>query len=70
VLERMDLIRKKLPGVEEVILRPIPDGAGRLHVIQAAGLVWTARRAIGHAVNRFPLDPEWDTTGLRIEMVR
>ena len=29
VLERLTLIRNKLPGVEEVITRPIPDGAGR-----------------------------------------
>lgn len=70
VLERIDLIRRKLPGVEEVITRPIPDGAGRVHVVQAVGLVWTARRAMGRAISRFPLDPEWDTNGLRIEVVR
>ena len=70
VLERIDLIRRKLPGVEEVITRPLPDGAALVHVVQAAGLVWTARRAIGRAVSRFPLDPTWDANGLRIELVR
>lgn len=70
IVERMNLVKQKLPGVDEIITRPVPQGAARHHVVQATGLVWTARRAIGHAVNRFPMDPEWDTTGLRIEMVR
>ena len=70
VLERIALLRNKLPGVEEVITRPIPDGAGRSHVVQAAGLVWTARRAVGRAISRLPVDPTWDTNGLRIEVVR
>ncbi|MEO6124369.1 MAG: DUF429 domain-containing protein [Ilumatobacteraceae bacterium] len=70
VLERIDLIRKKLPGVEEVITRALPKGAARVHVIQATGLVWTARRAIGRAISRLPVDPTWDSNGLRIEVVR
>lgn len=70
VIERMNLIRAKLPGVEEIILRVPPPGAGQVHVIQAAGLLWTARRASGRAVSRMPLDPTWDTNGLRIELVR
>ena len=49
---------------------PPPDGAGQLHLLQAAGLLWTARRAAGRAVNRLPMDPTWDTTGLRMELVR
>ncbi len=70
VLERTNLIRNKLPGVEEVITRPVPNGASRSHVVNAAGLVWTARRAIGRAINRLPVDPTWDTNGMRVEMVR
>jgi predicted RNase H-like nuclease len=70
VLQRIDLIRKKLPGVEDVITRPVPKGAARHHVIQAAGLLWTARRAVGRAINRLPVDPTWDTNGLRVEVVR
>jgi len=34
------------------------------------GLLWTARRAAGRAMQRFPADPEWDSTGLRMELVR
>ena len=47
VLERMQLIRDKMPGVEELILRPPPAGAAQIHVIQACALVWTARRCRG-----------------------
>lgn len=70
VVERMGLIRNKLPGVDEVILRTPPAGAGQYHIVQAAGLLWTARRAIGRAINRLPIDPSWDESGLRVELVR
>lgn len=70
VLERMNLIRNKLPGVEEAVVRTPPDGAAQVHLLQAAGLLWTARRAAGRAINRLPTDPNWDSTGLRMELVR
>ena len=70
VIERMNLIRSKLPGVEEIITRTPPPGAGQVHVVQAAGLLWTARRAVGRAISRLPMDPTWDTNGLRMELVR
>ena len=68
VLERMELIRNKLPGVEDVITRTPPAGAAQIHVLQATGLVWTARRAAGRAMSRLPMDPEWDSAGLRMEL--
>jgi predicted RNase H-like nuclease len=70
VLERMNLIRNKLPGVEEAVMCTPPAGAGQVHLLQAAGLLWTARRAAGRAVNRLPVDPTWDESGLRMELVR
>jgi len=70
VLERLTLLRNKLPGVEDIITTSPPAGAAQLHVIQAAALLWTARRASGRAVNRLPMDPNWDSTGLRMELVR
>jgi len=70
VLERMHLIKNKLPGVEDAVTRNPPAGAGQIHLLQAAGLLWTARRAAGRAINRLPTDPNWDTTGLRMELVR
>jgi predicted RNase H-like nuclease len=70
VLERMSLIRSKLPGVEEAVTRTPPAGAAQIHLLQAAGLLWTARRAAGRAINRLPTDPTWDSSGLRMELVR
>lgn len=70
VLERMALIREKLPSVEETVTRTPPAGAGQVHLLQATGLLWTARRACGRAMNRLPAEPEWDSSGLRMELVR
>ena len=70
VMERINLIRNKLPGVDEVITANPPPGAGQIHLLQAAGLLWTARRGAGRAVNRLPQDPNWDASGLRMETVR
>jgi predicted RNase H-like nuclease len=70
MLERMNLIRDKLPGVEEMVTRQPPPGAGQIHMLQATGLLWTARRAAGRAMNRLPRDPGWDSAGMRMELVR
>ena len=70
IVERMALVRNKLPGAEDLMAQMPPDGAGQFHVIQAVGLLWTARRAVGRAINRLPIDPKWDTRGLRMELVR
>jgi len=70
IAQRMALIRDKLPGVEETVLRTPPQGAAPLHVLQATGLLWTARRAAGRAMSRLPMEPTWDTTGMRMELVR
>ncbi|MEP7048344.1 MAG: DUF429 domain-containing protein [Ilumatobacteraceae bacterium] len=70
VLQRMQLLREKLPGVEEVILGVPPTGAGQLHLLQACALVYTARRAAARAMNRLPMDPSWDESGMRMELVR
>ena len=70
VYERMNLIKSKLPGVEDAVTATPPAGASQFHLLQCAGLLWTARRAAGRAVNRLPADPNWDTAGLRMEMVR
>ena len=45
-------------------------GAGPTHMLQAAAMLWTGRRASGHAINRLPLDPQWDSGGIRMELVR
>lgn len=70
VVQRMALIRNKLPGVEEIATRTPPAGSAQFHLVNATGLLWTARRACGRAMNRLPADPEWDSSGLRMELVR
>lgn len=70
VLERMALIRAKLPGLEDTVGRTPPKGSAQVHMLQATGLLWTARRAAGRAMQRFPMEPTWDTSGLRMELVR
>lgn len=69
-LERLELIRTQLPGVDDVITRVPPKGAAPVHMMQAAAMLWTARRSSGRAINRLPRDPVWDTEGLRMEIVR
>ena len=69
-LERLELIRQRLPGVDEVISRTPPDGAAAVHLLQAGALLFTARRGSGRAISRMPIDPHWDETGMRMEIVR
>lgn len=69
-LQRLALIRSKLPGVDDVVTRVPPDGAGQVHMYEAAAMLWTARRASGRAITRLPMDPEWDEGGIRVELVR
>jgi len=68
--ERLGLIRAKLPGVDEVVMRQPPEHAGQIHAYEAAAMLWTARRASGRAISRLPADPEWDAAGIRVELVR
>jgi predicted RNase H-like nuclease len=69
-LERLELIRQRLPGVDDVVTRTPPDGAAGVHLLQAGALLFTARRASGRAISRMPIDPTWDDTGIRMEIVR
>ena len=70
VSERVSLIREKLPGVDDVVSRTPPEGAGQVHMLEAASMLWTARRASGRAIARVPVEPEWDDAGVRVEIVR
>lgn len=69
-LERLELIRSQLPGIDEVVTRTPPQGAHPTHLINTAAMLWTARRGSGRAMSRFPLDPTWDSEGMRMELVR
>lgn len=69
-LERLELIRERLPGVDEVVSRTPPPGAAGVHMLQVGALLYTARRGSGRAISRMPMDPFWDEKGMRMEIVR
>jgi predicted RNase H-like nuclease len=67
--ERLHLLNLRLPGIEAVV-KGRTKGASRMNLLDAAAVLWTARRIAGKVVSRLPQDPEWDSTGLRMELVR
>lgn len=67
-LERRALLEQKIPGVNKILdseLKRVPPK----HLLDAAALLWTARRVFAHAALRLPSDAEWDSEGLRMELV-
>ena len=71
VLERMELIRDKMPGVDEIITRMPPHG--RRASAHAAGHAACCGRPAAPPAgrcSRLPIDPTWDSTGMRMELVR
>jgi predicted RNase H-like nuclease len=70
IAERRALLRERLPGVEDVVVQTTPDGAAPVHLLRAAGLLWTARRSLARAASRLPIDMAWNDAGLRIELLR
>lgn len=68
--ERLKLMRDRLPGLKALANSAPPRGASLRHAVDAAGLLWTARRIAGRAITRLPTHPEWDSEGRRIELVR
>jgi predicted RNase H-like nuclease len=67
--ERLALLESKLPGVLRIAEAEVP-GASSSHLLDAAALLWTARRIFAKSAIRIPVDPEWDEQGLRMEFVR
>jgi predicted RNase H-like nuclease len=67
--ERRSLLESKLPGALRIIDAEVP-GATVSHLLDAAAILWTARRIFAKAAVRIPSDPEWDEQGLRMELVR
>lgn len=68
--ERLRLPQDRLPGLRAIAEAEAPKGASLRHAMDAAALLWTARRISGKAITRLPMDPEWDEVGRRIELVR
>ena len=69
-VERLELVRERLPGIDDVVSRTPPEGAAPKHLLDTAALLFTAMRAAGRAITRMPRDPFWDDEGMRMEIVR
>jgi predicted RNase H-like nuclease len=69
VEERRVLLEKRIPGVRRILEMELP-GVPTSHLYDAAAMLWTARRIFAKAATRVPVDPEWDSEGLRKEIVR
>jgi predicted RNase H-like nuclease len=67
--ERRGLLEARISGVER-ILDASQQGVSIAQLLDAAACLWTARRIASRAAVRIPTDPEWDSQGLRIEIVR
>jgi predicted RNase H-like nuclease len=67
--ERRSVLESKLPGALRIIDAEVP-GANLSHLLDAAAILWTARRIFAKAAVRIPSEPEWDEQGLRMELVR
>jgi predicted RNase H-like nuclease len=69
VAERRALLEKRIPGIRRVLECEL-DGVSTAHLFDVAALLWTARRIFAKAATRIPEHPEWDSEGLRREIVR
>jgi predicted RNase H-like nuclease len=67
--ERRILLKKRVPGAERILEAELDD-VPVSHLLDAAAILWTARRIFARAGTRLPSDPEWDERGLRMEFVR
>jgi predicted RNase H-like nuclease len=66
--ERRRILENKIPGINKVIDVEL-GGQTKKHLLDVAALLWTSRRVFGHAAVRLPFEAEWDSEGLRMEMV-
>lgn len=66
--ERRDILVEKVRDIERVLDAEM-DGVPVKHVLDASALLWSARRVTVHAARRIPRDAEWDSEGVRMELV-
>ena len=66
--ERRLVLEEKIRGSERYLDEGVV-AAPQKHVYDSFALLWTARRVWGHAAKRIPVEPEWDSEGLRMEIV-
>ena len=67
--ERRQLLEARMTDIERVLDAKV-TGARTAHLLDAAIALWTARRIKARSISRVPEDPEWDSAGLRMEILR
>ena len=66
--ERRTILRAKMNGIDKVVdanIKTVREG----HLLDASALLWSARRVFARAAKRIPIEPKWDSEGLRMEIV-
>jgi predicted RNase H-like nuclease len=66
--ERKEILEARIPDVDRVLLADLSN-VGISRFIDAAACMWTARRIFAKVGTRIPEDPEWDSEGLRMEII-
>jgi predicted RNase H-like nuclease len=66
--ERLNLLGAKLPGVDR-LLSGRPRGVRVDRLIDAGADLWMARRIVARAITRLADPPEWDSEGVRMDLV-
>jgi predicted RNase H-like nuclease len=66
--ERREILEEKIPGIDKVLDAEL-DRVPQKHLLDASALLWSARRIFGRAAKRVPVEAEWDSEGLRMEIV-
>jgi predicted RNase H-like nuclease len=66
--ERQQVLERRIHSLNNVV-NGVSQGIPLAHLLDAAALLWTARLVFGHGARRLPSDPEWDSEGLRTELV-
>jgi predicted RNase H-like nuclease len=67
--ERRALLLRRLPGAERVLDASLPR-VRPTHLSDACAALWTSRRIAARAMSRLPEQPEWNSDGMRMEIVR
>lgn len=66
--ERKALLRARIDQVDRILETELP-GVRESRLLDAAACMWSARRILAKIGNRIPENPEWDSEGLRMEIL-
>jgi predicted RNase H-like nuclease len=70
--ERRVILDKRVPGVDKILDIPLEGDLAGIRIekfYDASALLATARRVFTKSAKRIPTDGEWDSDGLRMEIV-